>query len=142
MKEIEKPFNPVPIPADLKLAQEAAANGQPAKALGVVAPINAKTMAGIKAKRPKRTRSTVLRLNKDCQTNWVKLKGKINARLGQLDRAKLKKLLKACGVGAAVVLAVMIAPKVAPIAVLLLALLGLGVLIRLWNRLRRLPAPI
>ena len=41
-----------------------------------------------------------------------------------------------------VVLAIIVAVKLVPIAVLLLALLGLAAVIKIWDRLRRLPTPV
>ena len=67
------------------------------------------------------------------------MKGKLHAKLGGLDANKLKTALVACGLAGGVVLAIILAVKMAPVAVVLLALLGLACVIRIWDRLRRLP---
>ncbi len=73
--------------------------------------------------------------------SWPRMKEKINAKLGGLDKEKLKTVLVACGIAAGVVVAVVAAVKLVPIAVLLLALVGLAVVIRIWDRLRKMPPP-
>jgi hypothetical protein len=70
-----------------------------------------------------------------------RIKGGITSRLAHLDQAKLKKVLIACGVAAAVATAICILVKLTPLIVALLALLGLGAVLQMWERLRtRMPA--
>jgi len=70
-----------------------------------------------------------------------RIKGGITSRLAHLDQAKLKKVLIACGVAAAVATAICVLVKLTPLIVALLALLGLGAVIQMWERLRtRIPA--
>jgi len=69
------------------------------------------------------------------------LQNRLQAKLGELDRDTLKKILIGCGVAAAVVAAVILAAKFLPLGVALLALLGLGVLLRLLERLPYMPRP-
>jgi hypothetical protein len=64
------------------------------------------------------------------------LKTWFQAKLGGLDSSSLKLILIACGVTAAVALAVIALIKFLPLGVALLALLGLGTLLSLWDRLR------
>ena len=69
------------------------------------------------------------------------LQNRLQAKLGELDRDTLKKILIGCGVAAAVVAAFILAAKFLPLGVALLALLGLGVLLRLLERLPYMPRP-
>ena len=69
------------------------------------------------------------------------LQSRLQAKLGELDRDTLKKILIGCGVAVAVVAAVILAAKFLPLGVALLALLGLGVLLRLLERLPYMPRP-
>src|SRR6266404_1038863 len=69
------------------------------------------------------------------------LKSRLQAKLGEIDPDTLKKILIGCGVAAAVVAAVILAAKFLPLGVALLALLGLGVLLRLLERLPLMPRP-
>jgi hypothetical protein len=69
------------------------------------------------------------------------MKARINARLAQIDPDTLKRILTAMGVAAGVIIAILIAVKLMPIALVLLGLLGLAFLLRLWDRLRYSPRP-
>ena len=81
------------------------------------------------------------KVSRKARTSWKRIKGGINARLARLDREKLKKVLIACGVAAAVATAICVLVKLTPLIVALLALLGLGAVIQMWERLRtRMPA--
>lgn len=81
------------------------------------------------------------KVSRKAKTSWNRIKGGINSRLAHLDREKLKKVLIACGVAAAVATAICILVKLTPLIVALLALLGLGAVLQMWERLRtRMPA--
>ena len=140
MKE-QDPFNPA-MPAEFKLMPE---NG--ATTAGPQPPgITAEFTAGSENTKRKSSRSgkqaAGSRTRKKCKVNWQQMKQKLNAKLGGLDKEKLKTILVACGIAGGVVLAIIVAVKLVPIAVLLLALLGLAAVIKIWDRLRRGPEPI
>lgn len=82
------------------------------------------------------------KVSRKAKTSWKRIKGGITSRLAHLDQAKLKKVLIACGVAAAVAAAICVLVKLTPLVVALLALLGLGAVIQMWERLRvtRIPA--
>jgi Flp pilus assembly protein TadB len=83
---------------------------------------------GRKARRPGSKRS---------RTKFIKqLKTWFQTKLGGLDTSTVKLILIACGVTAAVALAVIALAKFLPLGVALLALLGLGALLSLWDRMR------
>jgi hypothetical protein len=58
-----------------------------------------------------------------------------------LDREQLKNVLLACGIAAAVVAAIVLLIKMTPLIVTLLAVLGLAVVIQIWDRLRLMRIP-
>ena len=60
------------------------------------------------------------------------------ARFAHLDRDKLKQALIACGVAAAIATTVVMLVKLTPLVVALLALLGLGAVLRILERVRNL----
>ena len=128
-------------PADFKLVTEGAATDQGQSPPG----IKTEFTAGEEKTRRKSSRSgkqaTGFRARKKSKMNWQHMKERINAKLGGLDKEKLKTALVACGLAAGVVAAVILAVKLVPIAVLLLALVGLAVVIRIWDRLRKMPTP-
>ena len=68
-------------------------------------------------------------------------KSGLKAKLGQIDPSTLKKIVIGCGVAAAAVAAVILAAKFLPLGAALLALLGLGALLRLLERLTFIPLP-
>ena len=102
------------------------------------------------AAKPKRQRTRRNRLVSQRQRQTVRqtrrvslksLRSRLQAKLGELDRDTLKKILIGCGVATGVVAAVILAAKFLPLGVALLALLGLGVLLRLLERLPYMPRP-
>jgi len=69
-----------------------------------------------------------------------RIKAGLTARFAHLDRDKLKQALIACGVAAAVATVIVVLVKMTPLIVALLALLGLGAVMQMWDRLRnRMP---
>ena len=138
----QDPFNPA-VPADFKLlpASGATEPGQQPPGSNAADPLAGAHKAKRKSNRSEK-RSTGSRTNKKSKICWQHLKGKLTAKLDGLDREKLKQVLAACGIAGGVVLAVIAAVKLVPIAVLLLALLGLAVVIKIWDRLRRPPEPL
>ena len=102
------------------------------------------------AAKPKRQRTRGNRLVSQRQRRTVRearrvslksLQSRLQAKLGELDRDTLKKILIGCGVAAAVVAAFILAAKFLPLGVALLALLGLAVLLRLLERSPYMPRP-
>jgi len=139
----QDPFNPA-MPAEFNLLTEGAPTEPGQQASGSSADPLGEGKAKRKSNRSARQSagSAGARKKKKSKISWQQMKEKLNAKLGSLDKEKLKTVLTACGIAAGVVLAVIIAVKMVPIAVLLLALLGLAGVIRIWDRLRRPPEPM
>src|SRR5437016_13143976 len=91
-----------------------------------------------KPQRTRRNRRVSQRRQRTVQRNrrvsLKSLKNRLHVKLGGFDQDMLKKILIGCGVAAATVAAVILAAKFLPLGVALLALLGLGVLLRLLER--------
>jgi hypothetical protein len=140
MKE-QDPFNPA-MPAEFKLLGDTGATAPGQQAAGA----NTDSVTGSEKTKCKSRRSRKQaagsRTRTKCKVRWEQMKQKLNAKLGGLDKEKLKTVLVACGIAGGVVLSVIVAVKLVPIAVLLLALLGLAAVIKIWDRLRRLPPPV
>ena len=144
MKE-ETPFNPIVIP-DLAIPTTESkvvkleTNGTRRKT--TPRRKSGKATAHRRALDPKQQAIRLARkVSRKAKTSWKRIKGGINARLAHLDREKLKKVLIACGVAAAVATAICVLVKLTPLIVALLALLGLGAVLQMWERLRtRMPA--
>ena len=142
----QDPFNPA-MPGDFKLIADSRATEARQQPPGTSA---ADPVAGAHKAKRKSTRSEkrstgpagARKQKKKCNISWQHLKGKLTAKLGGLEKEKLKTVLVACGIAGAVVLAVVLAVKILPVAVLLLALLGLAGVIRIWDRLRNIPRPV
>ena len=130
------------MPADFKLLPESGATEPGHQPPGA----NADFAAGAHNAGPKSNRSGkrsgASRNKKKCRITWQRMKEKLNDKLAGLDKEKLKTVLVACGIAGGVVLAIIVAVKLVPIAVLLLALLGLACVIKIWDRLRKLPQPV
>jgi hypothetical protein len=70
------------------------------------------------------------------QSRWQRIKGRFTARLPAMDPETLKRILTAAGVAAGVIIGILVAIKLtSPIALLLLGVLGLALVLRLWDRL-------
>ena len=92
-----------------------------------------------RALHPKRSALRFARkVTREAKVSWKRVKAGITARLAHLDQAKLKKVLVACGVAAAVATAIVVVAKLTPLIVAMLALLGLGAVTQMWGRLRTL----
>ncbi len=63
----------------------------------------------------------------------------LQAKLGSLDHERLKQILIACGIAAVLVVAIIALIKSIPVGLAILAILGLGVVVRFLEELRRLP---
>jgi hypothetical protein len=144
MKAATTPFNPIVIP-DLNLPAT-----PPASASPKVKVSRGKTAAR-RPRRPAITRraldpkASTLRLarkfTRKAKDSWQRIKGGLHARLARLDPEKLKRVLVACGIAATLALLIIALSKLTPLLVALLAVLGLSVLLRLWDRLRVVGVP-
>jgi hypothetical protein len=131
----ETPFNPIPLPENLKLSMsaESAQAKSPNAGPEPVRTHNAR----------KRTRKTKQSNNDPGQSysRWNRIKDLLSAKVAVIERERLKSFLLASGVAAAVLAAVLVAIKMMPAAMLILAILGIGAALRFWDRLRHLPLP-
>lgn len=141
----DTPFNPV-LPAALTLLTPEPPPAQPEvksprrKASPRKSPGTTKTR---RALDPKRSAIRFARkISRKTKASWKRIKCGISARLANLDREQLKKVLLACGIAAAAVAAILLLVKLTPLIIALLAVLGLGVVLQMWERLRvtRVPA--
>ena len=100
-----------------------------------------------KAAARKRVRATATKRSSKLQRVATQMKQKasrltqrikdgLTAKFAHLDQTALKKALIACGVVAAIAAAIVFLAKFTPLIVALLALLGLGAVLRLWDRVR------
>lgn len=129
----DNPFNPIPIPEGLLLAEDAKAAQPPKLDKGTVrTKKERRCRTGRKAKR--QTAPGIASADAAAQSKWQRIKGRFNARFSQMDPETLKRILTAAGVAAGVIIAIIIAIKVTPIALVFLALLGLGFVLRIWGR--------
>jgi Flp pilus assembly protein TadB len=133
------PSNPLPPAESLNLSLNAgAAQQQPSQNNAEPKPPpNGKTRR--KATKARRAGSRASR--DDTESRWNRIKGRLAAKVAQVDKENLKVVLLACGVAVGIVASVVFALKLLPLAVLILAILGLGLALRLWERLRYLPRP-
>lgn len=60
----------------------------------------------------------------------------LTARFAHLNPYKLKQALIACGIAASITTAIVMLAKMTPLVVALLALMGLGAVLRMWDRVR------
>jgi Flp pilus assembly protein TadB len=74
------------------------------------------------------------------ESHWRRIKGRLAAKIAQLDKEKFQEVLLGCGVAVGIVASVVLAIKLMPLATLILAFLGLGIALRLWGLLP-LPRP-
>jgi len=77
----------------------------------------------------------------DSESRWNRIKGRLAAKVAQVDEARLKAALLGCGVAVGIVVSAVIAIKLMPLAVLILGILGLAVVLRLFEWMRYLPLP-
>ncbi len=132
-------FNPIPLPEDLNLNPQAAAagvanpsgtpgHGAPGQAAPKASKRQTKGASKAKASRPKSSR-------RKKKPTFQQIKDFIESKLGSLDAEKLKQVLRACGIAAGIITAVIMALKFFPLGALLLALLTTAAAMRLWDRL-------
>jgi Flp pilus assembly protein TadB len=134
------PFNPIPIPESLNLTSETSINPGEAPGTGCQE-ANHQTRRKAKKRTTKHGQAQAAMSEDEARNKWQRIKGKLAAKLAQVDPKKLRQVLLACGIAAGTVMAVLLAIKLMPVAVTLLALLGLWLVIQLWDRLRYFPRP-
>ena len=139
----ETPFNPIIFP-DLAIPAS-----EPQAAQPEIKTSRKKTIAR-KSTRTARTRRVLdvphsavrftARIRRQARRLSQRIKGGITSRLTNLVRDKLKKVLIACGVAAAAAAAICLLVKLTPLVITILAVVGLGAVIQMWERLRtRMP---
>lgn len=139
MKE-ETPFNPIVIP-DLNLPTAKPTSPKP-KIKSTRRKLGArKTSRVARARAPRTVVRFTTRIRRQVRQLTQRIRGGITARLAHLDHDKLKKVLISCGVAAAIAVTIVVLVKLTPLLVTLLALLGVGAVLQLWDRLRsRVPS--
>jgi hypothetical protein len=131
----ETPFNPIPLPENLKLSMSA----EPARERA--------SSGGTGPERPrmpnagKRSRKTKQAGSDEDESRWNRVKDRFVAKVAAMDKDKLKAVLVTCGVAVGVAAAVIAAIKLMPVTVLILAILGVGAALRFWDKLRYFPHP-
>ena len=135
------PFNPIPIPQGLLLAEDAKAAQPPKLDKGTVR-TKRERRRSTKRNTRRQTAPGIAPAEAAAQSKWQRIKGRFTARLCSMDQETLKRILTAAGVGAGLLIAILLAIKLTPVALVLLAILGLAFLLRLWDRLRRPYYPV
>lgn len=112
---------------------------------GLTIPVRKRTKARkesrtVKAKRGFNARRSVGRF---VTKGWRKIRGLsqriwagLAARFAHLNPGELKQALIACGIAASIATAIVMLAKMTPLVVALLALMGLGAVLRMWDRVR------
>ncbi len=137
----DTPFNPIPIPQGLLLAEDAKAAQPPKLDKGTVR-MKRERRHSTKRKARRQAAPGIAPAEAAAQSKWQRIKGRFTARLCSMDQETLKRILTAAGVGAGLLIAILIAIKLTPVALVLLGILGLAFLLRLWDRLRRPYYPV
>ncbi|MCX6921808.1 MAG: hypothetical protein NT154_01105 [Verrucomicrobia bacterium] len=133
------PSNPLPLPESLNLSLNAGSAQQQASQNNAKPERPPKRNAKRKSTRSERAGGAACAANNE--SRWHRIKGRLAAKVAQVDKEKLRAVLSACGVAAGIVAAVLIAIKLMPAAALILAILGLGLALQVWDRLRYQPRP-
>ena len=89
--------------------------------------------------KPRTRRTNRVSAGRKRQFSVRELKTRIQARLGSLGNTRLKQVLIVCGIAASLAVAIIAFTKFVPVGVAILAILGLGVVVRFMQELRRLP---
>jgi len=95
---------------------------------------SAKTQRGFSIRRSAGRITTKVR--RKVRVLSQRIRAGLTARFAHLDRDMLKQALIACGIAAAIATTVVMLVKVTPLVVALLALMGLGAVLRMWDRIR------
>ncbi len=89
--------------------------------------------------RQTRTRRARRKKASGYKARFEALKAELQAKLGSLDHDRLKQILIACGIAAVLVVAIIALIKSIPVGLAILAILGLGVVVRFLEELRHMP---
>ena len=89
--------------------------------------------------RQARTRRVRRKKAAGYKARFEALKAELQAKLGSLDHDRLKRVLIACGIAVVLVVAIIALIKSIPVGLAILAILGLGVVVRFLEELRRWP---
>ena len=133
-----EPFNPIPVPEHLSLGFDsaAAAAHQPGPEPAGANPGQSTRKKAGRPNQPKPARTF-----EEMETKGQRIKARLAAKIAAIDREKLRQVLLACGIAATVVTAVVLMVKLMPVITTILALLGLGLALQLWDRMRYFPRP-
>src|SRR5690349_196523 len=125
--ENQPPLNPIPLPPGFSLE----AHRPPVQ-----------QSSGAKARRRPR-KPTGAEPDAGCPvlTKWERIKAKFAEKIAQIEPETLRSVLLACGIAAGLVAAILLLVKMVPVGICLLALLGVGLLIAIWDRIRYFPRP-
>lgn len=140
------PFNPIIIPA------AAVPPSEPRVAKPAVKATRAPRLKGLRRTarkaRPRRALDPkqqaihlARKISRKARTSWRRIKGGLHARLSHLDREQLKEVLLACGLAVVTVVAILTLVKLTPVIIAILAVVGLGVAIQMWDRVRVMRMP-
>jgi hypothetical protein len=132
-------FNGIPIPPELKLAETPEVPSQAQQQASAAGSSPAEPSKSKKRKSGAKSRRTKSGAKASAQARWNRIKDKFTQRLETVDQEILKRALLGFGLAVATVLAVLVAIKLMPAALTLLALLGLALAIQIWDRLRYRP---
>lgn len=75
-------------------------------------------------------------LKAKAKASWERLQRELAEHLARLNAERLKEALLACGIGTGVALLIIVLAKVLPIAIVLLALVGVSLTCQLWQQVR------
>ena len=142
-------FNPIPIPdLNLQSTEPIVAKSASKK------PTRRKAASGKATCRTSRIRTTrrvldpkasairfARKVSRKAKTSWKRIKGGLHARLSHLDREQLKEVLLACGLAVVTVVAILTLVKLTPVVIAILAAVGLGAVIQMWDRVRVMRMP-
>lgn len=135
--ENRPPFNPIPLPPELSLSgSQLATHQQPPNPSAEKA---SQTSDAKTTRRPRKAKTPKPEAKCPSLTRWERIKGKVATRLAQIDQETLRSVLLACGVAIGLVATVLLLVKMVPVAATLLGLLGVGLVIAIWDRIRRFP---
>jgi len=143
MNNTEPPFNPIILP-DLAIPASEPQLAKPKTKVSRKKAAPRKSTRTAKTRRvldvPHSTVRFTAKIRRQAQRLSKRIKGGINAGLARLDPEQLKRVLLACGIAAAAVVAIITLVKLSPLIIALLAVLGLGAVIQMGERLRtRMP---
>jgi Flp pilus assembly protein TadB len=133
------PSNPLPPAESLNLSLNAG-TVQPPPSQNSAQPKRPPKRKG-RRKSARSIRSSGASSRADSESRWQRIKGRLAAKIGQIEPDELRETLLGLAVTAGVAAAVVIVVKTLPLAVTVLAILGLALTLKLWQQIRFLPRP-